>query len=107
MHDRAGTRLALERRRRVALDLCHEAHDTLGARAVAARLGRVVGTYLHGPVLARNPALADHLLTEALRVDALPPLESYVEDQLRIHRLYAGTARGVRRWWQDRLLARG
>jgi hypothetical protein len=24
--------------------------------------GRVVGTYLHGPVLARNPRLADHLL---------------------------------------------
>ena len=24
--------------------------------------GRVVGTYLHGPVLARNPALADLLL---------------------------------------------
>jgi len=72
-----------------------------------ARLGRVVGTYLHGPVLARNPALADHVLTEALRVDALAPLESYVQDQLRVHRLYAGTARGWRRWWQDRLLARG
>ena len=72
-----------------------------------ARLGRVVGTYLHGPVLARNPALADHLLTEAFHVDALPPLESYIEDQLRIHRLYAGSATGVRRWWQDRLLARG
>ena len=28
--------------------------------------GRVVGTYLHGPVLARNPALADRLLSWAL-----------------------------------------
>jgi CobQ-like glutamine amidotransferase family enzyme len=26
----------------------------------------VVGTHLHGPVLAKNPALADHLLTSAL-----------------------------------------
>jgi len=26
----------------------------------------VVGTYLHGPVLARNPALADHLLARVL-----------------------------------------
>ena len=28
--------------------------------------GRVVGTYLHGPVLARNPALADVLLGWAI-----------------------------------------
>ncbi|WP_232549504.1 type 1 glutamine amidotransferase [Propioniciclava soli] len=28
--------------------------------------GRVIGTYPHGPVLARNPALADHLLGLAL-----------------------------------------
>ena len=35
--------------------------------------GTVVGTYLHGPVLARNPALADLLLTRAL--GELPPLE--------------------------------
>ncbi|HEY2194553.1 MAG TPA: glutamine amidotransferase [Actinomycetospora sp.] len=34
--------------------------------------GSVVGTYLHGPVLARNPALADLLLTRA--VGELPPL---------------------------------
>jgi CobQ-like glutamine amidotransferase family enzyme len=27
--------------------------------------GNIVGTYLHGPVLARNPALADRLLTMA------------------------------------------
>ena len=30
-----------------------------------ARGGNVVATYLHGPVLARNPALADHLLQRA------------------------------------------
>ncbi|MBO0873665.1 MAG: glutamine amidotransferase [Pseudonocardia sp.] len=27
--------------------------------------GRIIGTYLHGPVLARNPALADHILAKA------------------------------------------
>ncbi|MCW2620583.1 MAG: glutamine amidotransferase [Frankiales bacterium] len=35
--------------------------------------GSVVGTYLHGPVLARNPELADLLLGRAVG-DALPPL---------------------------------
>ena len=34
----------------------------------------IVATYLHGPVLARNPALADHLLRRALG-DPLPPLD--------------------------------
>lgn len=34
--------------------------------------GRVIGTYPHGPVLARNPALADHVLELALG----RPLES-------------------------------
>ncbi|PRY70317.1 hypothetical protein B0I08_101447 [Glaciihabitans tibetensis] len=29
-------------------------------------LGSVIGTHLHGPVLAKNPALADHLLSIAL-----------------------------------------
>jgi CobQ-like glutamine amidotransferase family enzyme len=30
------------------------------------RLGRAVGTYLHGPLLPRNPWLADWLLSQAL-----------------------------------------
>jgi lipid II isoglutaminyl synthase (glutamine-hydrolysing) len=34
----------------------------------------IVATYLHGPVLARNPILADHLLARALG-DSLPPLD--------------------------------
>jgi lipid II isoglutaminyl synthase (glutamine-hydrolysing) len=33
-----------------------------GSATDGALLGRVVGTYLHGPVLARNPRLADQLL---------------------------------------------
>ena len=32
----------------------------------AHRVGRAVGTYLHGPLLPRNPWLADWLLAQAL-----------------------------------------
>jgi CobQ-like glutamine amidotransferase family enzyme len=52
--------------------------------------GRVLGTYLHGPVLVRNPGLADLLLSWAS--GPLPPLnpahESWVR-QLRDQRLAA------------------
>jgi CobQ-like glutamine amidotransferase family enzyme len=49
--------------------------------------GRVVGTYLHGPVLARNPALADHLLSSVL--GPLEPLEDAEVEDLRKERLHA------------------
>ena len=49
--------------------------------------GSVIGTYLHGPVLARNPELADHLLARALGVDSLPPLDLPEVEQLRRERL--------------------
>ena len=49
--------------------------------------GRVVGTYLHGPVLARNPALSDFLLQMALGGGALDPLDDRAEDELRLERL--------------------
>ena len=55
--------------------------------------GRVLGTYLHGPVLVRNPGLADLLLTWA--AGRLPPLADR-EDQwtqlLRDQRLAAVTS---------------
>lgn len=44
--------------------------------------GNVIGTYLHGPVLPKNPALADHLILQALRrhgVDELAPLDDTLE----------------------------
>ncbi len=66
---------------------------------------RLIATYLHGPVLPRNPALADLLLSWV--VGTLPPLESPLEDELRAERLDAGGAAGLRKWWQDRRLARG
>jgi CobQ-like glutamine amidotransferase family enzyme len=51
--------------------------------------GRVVGTYLHGPVLARNPALADLLLAWALQVDDVAPLDDSAHEALRDERLAA------------------
>jgi len=49
--------------------------------------GSVVATYLHGPCLARNPALADLLLSRA--VGPLAPLELPEVDRLRRERLAA------------------
>jgi CobQ-like glutamine amidotransferase family enzyme len=66
---------------------------------------RLIGTYMHGPVLPRNPALADYILSWI--VDDLEPLDSTREEQLRVARLHAGSARGMRKWWQERVLARG
>jgi hypothetical protein len=56
-------------------------------------------------VLPRNPALADLLLSWLL--GDLAPLESQPEHDLRAERLAAGSATGLRKWWQDRRLARG
>ena len=49
--------------------------------------GRIIGTYLHGPVLARNPALADHLLEFTL--GPLPTLRVPEVDRLRSKRFSA------------------
>jgi CobQ-like glutamine amidotransferase family enzyme len=70
-----------------------------------ARAERLVATYLHGPVLPRNPALADLLLGWVC--GTLAPLESDLEERLRADRLNAGTATGLRKWYLDRSLARG
>jgi CobQ-like glutamine amidotransferase family enzyme len=94
----------------------HGGRTTLGAGTVAlgrvthgvgngdgdegAVTGRVVGTYLHGPVLARNPRLADVLLSWALgeEVQQLPALDDAAADSLRSERLEAvGGRRGRRR----------
>ncbi len=47
--------------------------------------GRIVGTYLHGPALARNPALADLLLTWA--AGDLAPMDDTWYEHLRGERL--------------------
>ena len=49
--------------------------------------GRIVATYMHGPALARNPALADLLLSWV--VGDLAPLDDGEVDALRTERLAA------------------
>lgn len=50
--------------------------------------GSVIGTYPHGPILARNPALADHLLMLGTGTE-LAPLAVPVVDDLRRERIAA------------------
>jgi CobQ-like glutamine amidotransferase family enzyme len=47
--------------------------NALSQHTDGASSGRVLGTYLHGPVLALNPALADHILAGVM--GALPPID--------------------------------
>ena len=51
----------------------------------------VFGTYMHGPVLARNPQIADLLLKLALDVNALPRVDDQWYDALRAERIAAAT----------------
>ena len=61
------------------------------------RVGRAVGTYLHGPLLPRNPWLADLLLSWAIahatggNPEALAPLPDELEEAA--HAVAAGRAR--------------
>lgn len=66
-----------------------------GSGTDGARQGRTLGTYLHGPVLARNPALADLLLSWA--VGPLDPLDDTEYEALRRERLQAASGRRFRR----------
>jgi CobQ-like glutamine amidotransferase family enzyme len=54
--------------------------------------GKVLGTYSHGPALARNPALADLLLRWATGADSLAPLDDTWPERLRAERLTAAGA---------------
>jgi lipid II isoglutaminyl synthase (glutamine-hydrolysing) len=83
----------------------HGGHTTLGTDAVplarvevgvgnngdgteGAQHGTVIGTYPHGPVLARNPELADHVLRLGTGLD-LDPLTVPEVDELRRQRISA------------------
>ncbi len=66
---------------------------------------RIIGTYLHGPVLARNAELADRII--AWVAGSIPPLEATLEQSLRADRLDAAMVRGLHKWWRDRMLTRG
>jgi CobQ-like glutamine amidotransferase family enzyme len=65
--------------------------------AEGCRYRRVYGTYLHGPLLPRNPWFADRLLAEALahRSGGEPPELAPLEDALetRAHEVSAERAR--------------
>jgi CobQ-like glutamine amidotransferase family enzyme len=56
---------------------------------------RVYGTYLHGPLLPRNPWFADHLLAEALRHQGADPTLTPLGDELeaQAHAVSADRAR--------------
>ena len=58
--------------------------------------GKVIGAYPHGPILARNPDLADHLLELALD-RPLDPLPNPEIDELRRQRIAAVRKEGPRR----------
>ena len=51
--------------------------------------GSILGTYSHGPALARNPALADLLLAWATGQEALDQLDDTWPTRLRGERLAA------------------
>ena len=66
------------------------------------RVGRAVGTYLHGPLLPRNPWFADWLLAQALaRKHGDPPVLAPLEDELELQAqavsMRRAQARGGRR----------
>ncbi|HET7572232.1 MAG TPA: hypothetical protein VFJ77_06120 [Gaiellaceae bacterium] len=63
------------------------------------RAGRVVGTYLHGPLLPRNPWLADWLLAQALahRDGGEPPALAPLPDTLEAQAHDVSAARARRR----------
>lgn len=65
--------------------------------------GSIVATYLHGPVLVRNPLLADHLLTAAVGHE-LDPLPDPQIERLRRERVRAAEHDLRRRhsWWRHR-----
>ena len=61
------------------------------------RAGRALGTYLHGPLLPRNPWLADWLLGQALGGVTLEPLPDELETQAHAVSAARARARGGRR----------
>jgi CobQ-like glutamine amidotransferase family enzyme len=54
--------------------------------------GKILGTYSHGPALARNPDVADLLLRWATGADSLAPVDDTWADRLRTERLTAASA---------------
>jgi CobQ-like glutamine amidotransferase family enzyme len=75
-----------------ARPLAHTSQGTgNGDGTEGAYAGRVLGTYLHGPALVRNPGLADLLLFWAVgrQLPPLPPQAEELAQRLRDERLAA------------------
>lgn len=70
---------------------CGNGSDRDGqVRAEGVLAPRLVATYLHGPVLARNPALADHLLATVLGSSFTPPALDLIPDAAAMRASYLG-----------------
>jgi CobQ-like glutamine amidotransferase family enzyme len=59
--------------------------DAAGVAGEGALTERFIGTYMHGPALARNPSLADYILHRATGL-ALGPIE--LPDQAAVRQQY-------------------
>ena len=71
-------------------------HGTDGTSGLeGCRVGAAIGTYLHGPLLPRNPELADWLLARALEHAGAPGELEQLSDELErlAHAVAAGRAR--------------
>jgi lipid II isoglutaminyl synthase (glutamine-hydrolysing) len=68
---------------------------------------RFVGTYLHGPALPRNPALADYLLAFVIGDAATRPLDDTLALSLRAERLAEASLTGLPARLRDWRLNRG
>ncbi|GLY01877.1 MULTISPECIES: glutamine amidotransferase [Actinoplanes] len=63
-----------------------------GDQTEGAWAGKILGTYSHGPALARNPAIADLLLRWSTGADRLAPLDDAWAERLRGERLAAAAS---------------
>ena len=68
---------------------------------------QIVGTYLHGPVLPRNPTLADLLLGWVVGEEALTPIDDELPQRLRSERLHEARLTGLAARRRDWHLNRG
>lgn len=92
---------------RVSVGYGNGVADITGVLVDGVLANSILGTYLHGPVLPRNPALADHLLGWVLGPHALTPIEDTLVDGLRAERLTEARRTGFAARRRDWHLNRG
>ena len=95
---------------RVAVGHGNGVRDANGTLVDGVLTGRILGTYLHGPALPRNPALADHLLGWVLDPDAITALTDPIDEvvaRLRSERLRESRLTGLAARRRDWHLNRG